>query len=138
MNRPIPTIVPESQRFWDVCQEGNFELQQCQDCGRFIFYPRIKCKFCHSNNLIYRKVTGRGTVYSYTVVNNPASKDFNEEIPYILVLVNLEEGPRLLANLIKCKPEQCGIGMEVRVELIATDKGFKLPFFIPLGKEKNS
>ena len=110
--KPLPKPSPTSRPFWDAARRHELQLQRCQACSNFIYYPRVRCPHCFSDRLEWRKVSGRGKVYSYTVVRRPSSRVF--ESPYILAIVELDEGPRMTTNVV-AKPEQMKVEMPVEV-----------------------
>ncbi len=108
---PVPT--GETQPFWEGCRNHELRIQQCGACGHYQFYPRLYCTACMSEQVEWVRASGRGTVLSFTVVYRPVTKAFAEEVPYVVALVTLEEGPQLMSNIIECDPEQVAIGMPV-------------------------
>ena len=99
--------------------------KQCDDCGAWVFYPRSRCSHCLSDRLAWREVSGRGTVYTYSAMEraNP---------PYVIAYVQLEEGPKMMTNIVDCAPKDVKIGMAVKVKWVQTeDGGPKMPFFAP-------
>ncbi len=111
--RPLPTPDHESAEFWRRVAAHTMALQRCGDCGIVRFYPRALCPQCLSERADWLPVSGRGTVYSFTVCHRPASEAFAAATPYIVTLVDLHEGVRLLSNLIDCAPAQARVGMPV-------------------------
>ena len=110
--KPLPKPSPTSRPFWDAARRHELQLQRCQACSKFIYYPRTRCPHCFSDQLEWKRVSGRGKVYSYTVVRRPSSRVF--ESPYILAIVELDEGPRMTTNIV-AKPEQMKVEMPVEV-----------------------
>jgi uncharacterized protein len=96
MPGPIPN--PESEKFWSDLSSGDFVLQKCQDCGFWQHYPRVICKSCWSDRLDWDKPSGVGTVISFTDVHIPGHPAFASLAPYRLLIVELQEGPRLLSR----------------------------------------
>lgn len=88
---------------------GEFNIQQCKDCGQHVFYPRALCNHCGSANLKWVKAVGRGEVYSTVVIRQKPEKGGD----YNLVLITLEEGPRMMSKIIDVDPEEVKIGMKV-------------------------
>jgi len=129
IEKPIPVITTESRPFWDGCRDGRLMLQQCGDCGGWIYYPRALCTHCHSDNLEWKQASGEGVIYSYTVCRRPAGPAFKEEVPYVVALIDLKEGPRMLSNVIGCAPEAVRIGQDVRVRFEALNDEVTLPKF---------
>jgi len=98
MNTPeIAKILPPdtllSRPFWEGCRQQELRLQHCADCHQFQFYPRIVCSHCDGSDLSWRKVTGKGRVASFTIVRRGISRAY--EAPYIVALIDLDEGPRM-------------------------------------------
>ncbi len=133
MIRPLPPIDPVTKEFWDGCQQEKLLIQKCGSCGTLNFYPRALCKKCHSDHLEYVEMSGRGTLYSYTIVHRAPGKTFDSQVPYAVALVDLEEGPRLLANIVNYS--QIGIGMKLSSVFLTTEEGFKLPAFTPVSEK---
>lgn len=97
---PGPTVTSTSERFWEAVDRGSFEIQQCDDCGAWIFYPRVLCPSCWSENLTWREASGRGTLRTYSTVERPGHPGWAPAAPYVVALVTLEEGPTMLTLLI--------------------------------------
>ncbi|HLK86911.1 MAG TPA: Zn-ribbon domain-containing OB-fold protein [Candidatus Binataceae bacterium] len=110
--KPLPKPTPTSQPFWDAARRHQLSLQRCAACGKFIYYPRERCPHCFSDKLGWESVSGRGKVYSYTVVRRASSRAFAE--PYVLAIVELDEGPRMTTNIVAA-PERVKVGMPVAV-----------------------
>ena len=111
---PSPNTFVDSQPFWDAAQRGELVLQYCLDTGRFQHYPRPVSIYTGSRNLEWRPVSGRGTVYSYTVTRVPAP-GFQDRVPYVIATVELDEGVRMVANLNNVSPDEVTIGMPVKL-----------------------
>ena len=111
--KPLPRPSPLSRPFWEGTKQGVLLLQRCTQCGHFIWTPLLACPRCLSEALEWTKVSGRGTVYSYTVVLRAATPAF--KAPYTVAIVELTEGPRILTDLIDVDPQDVLIGMEVEV-----------------------
>lgn len=103
--------------------EGQFLLQYCESCDRYQFYPRAICLECGGVDLTWRKALGRGTIYTFSVVHRamPNASEYGLEPPYILSLVDLDEGVRVMSNIAVSDPEDVAIGD--RVEMIDSDFG---------------
>src|ERR1700691_3479834 len=97
---PTPTPVPdlETQDFWDATARGKLLLKQCPNCHAVIWYPRVHCTQCGNPETTWIEASGRGSVYSFTVVRRSRGRGFAEATPYVIALVELEEGPRLITN----------------------------------------
>lgn len=126
--RPVPLPDPETQPFWDAACEGVLKIQQCAECGHHAFYPRLVCPTCLSDAMIWQQVSGRARIYALTVVHR-AAQPFREDLPYVVALVDLEEGPRMMTRILADNPDALRIGDAVEVEFCAQDSGPPLPFF---------
>jgi uncharacterized OB-fold protein len=132
---PLPDMANTDRPFWEEAQKGNLVLQKCHDCGRLQFLPRPVCVNCFSRNLGWQKSDGTGSIYSLTgiaVPRAPASRKQVEEtgIPIIYAAIDLDEGVRVISEIIGSKPEEVKLGDRVKVcfeEAPGTD--FKLPRF---------
>jgi uncharacterized OB-fold protein len=111
--KPLPNPTPTSRPFWDAARRHELQLQRCAACAKFIYYPRDRCPHCFSDRLEWRRVSGRGKVYSYTVVRRASSRAF-ADAPYVLAIVELAEGPRMTTNIV-APPEQMRVEMPVEV-----------------------
>ncbi|MEW6776192.1 MAG: Zn-ribbon domain-containing OB-fold protein [Bdellovibrionota bacterium] len=118
---------PASASFWEGCARGELLLLRCEKCGTFHHMAPSRCSKCLSEKLSWAKASGKGRVASFTVVHRPPSKAF-EKIPYILALVDLEEGPRLMAH-VEAAPKELKIGMSVKVRFVPGPDGRKQPAF---------
>jgi uncharacterized OB-fold protein len=113
--RPYPVLDPDTAPFWKAAAEGRLEIQRCLDCERWVFYPRVICPYCGGSALEWAVASGRATVYSYTVVHR-APPEFRDEVPYVVGLVDLEEGARLMTRLVDVEPAGVQVGMPVEVD----------------------
>ncbi|MCR4400151.1 MAG: Zn-ribbon domain-containing OB-fold protein [Syntrophomonadaceae bacterium] len=130
--RPLPQPSPVSRVFWEKAAQGELWLQKCQHCQRFIFYPRAVCPGCLGEELEWQPVSGRGRVYSFTVVHRTDLPGFADELPYVYAIIELEEGPRMISNVTGCPVDQVSIGMPVQVSFEEVAEGIRLPRFRPL------
>jgi uncharacterized OB-fold protein len=110
---PHPTRV--SQPFWDAAGVGQLLLQRCQNCKLSVFYPREQCPHCWSSTLDWYEASGRGVIASFIGVYKPGHPAFIKDVPYVVALVDLEEGPRMLSNIVNCSPDESLIGRPVEV-----------------------
>ena len=111
--KPLPKPTPTSRPFWEAARRHELSLQRCAACKAYIYYPRERCPHCFSDRLAWERVSGRGKVYSYTVVRRASSRSFADK-PYVLAIVELEEGPRMTSNIVAA-PESVKVGMPVVV-----------------------
>jgi uncharacterized protein len=124
----LPTRSPhrtlETAEFWDACGDGRWVLPKCDTCAEYIWYPRLTCPFCGSLSVSYVAASGRGTVYTFTIIRRGPGP-FREQAPYVAVMVRLDEGPVVVSNLVDVDPESVQIGDAVVVtfEPVLDDAG---------------
>lgn len=129
--KPIPVPNAETKPYWDGCKRHELLVQTCDSCGNAQLYPRIFCTRCHSESLKWKPSSGRGTVYSYTIIRRAPSKAFKADVPYVLALVELDEGVRLMTNVIGCSPDKVKINLPVRVVFEDVTENCTIPKFVP-------
>ena len=131
--KPLPQPDPITKPYWDSLKSHAMRLQRCGSCGRFVFFPRALCPFCFSDALTWAPVSGRGVVHAFTVPHRHPSPAFQPDLPYVVALVELEEGPRLMTNLIDVPPDpaQIAVGMPVEVVYDDVTPEVTLPRFRP-------
>ena len=128
--RPVPSR--ESEQFWAGSLVGELRLQHCDACGHNQLYPRSVCTNCsRGSELLWRRADGLGTVYAVTVIRRAPNPSLAEDVPYAVALVELDEGPRLMANVVGCSPDSVGIGMRVQVDFDDEADGVRVPRFRP-------
>ncbi len=131
----LPTKAPrtnlDSEPFWAATGEGRLTLQRCTACHTVIWWPRALCPNCSSFDLEWFDASGEGSVYSYTVVHQSPGRRWGEATPYVLAYVELDEGPRLMTNIVGCDPATVAIDQRVRVVFDDTGEGNALPRFTP-------
>jgi hypothetical protein len=127
--KPLPVLNEESRPFWEGCKRHALVLQHCEDCGAVIYYPRALCTACHSARLAWRPVSGAGSIYSFTVCHRPAGPAFKDDTPYVVALIDLKEGARLLSNIVTDDPGSVRIGQAVRVVFDDVTEEITLPKF---------
>jgi uncharacterized OB-fold protein len=132
--RPLPVVHPWARPFWDGTRDGKLLIQRCTECRRHVFYPRVACPHCGAEQLEWVQACGRGTVYSYTVVLSNAPSAFAADVPYVVAVIDLAEGVRMLSNLVQCDPAalRCDLPVEVCFERL--NEEFTLPKFRPLAE----
>lgn len=128
----FPRPTPESAPFWQGCQDHKLLLQQCSGCRTYQFYPRLICATCLSDQLAWREASGRGTVESYTIVTRAVSDAYAADVPYVIALITLEEGPRMMSNVIGCDAQSVTCGMAVEVVFEAWSDTITMPKFKPV------
>ncbi len=136
--KPLPEPNETTRPFWEGTRAHQLRLQRCRDCRKHIFYPRAVCPFCLSEHLEWVTASGRARVYSYTVVRRAMHPGFREDVPYVLAIVELEEGPRLTTNIVGVAPEEVRVDMPVRAAYDDVTPDLTLLKFEPLqGEEMN-
>lgn len=109
----LPAITPETAPFWRAAATGSLTLPRCNDCERLIWYPRGFCPYCGGAAVTWTTLTGRGHIYSSTVIRRAPHPGYAAAVPYVLALVDLEEGVRMLANVVTDDVDAVAIGMAV-------------------------
>ena len=104
-------------------------LQHCAECGAWVFYPRVLCTTFHSERLEWKEASGEGVIHTFTVCHQPAGPAFAGEVPYVVALIDLKEGPRMLSNIVGADPESVRIGQSVRVTFEKATDEVTLPKF---------
>ena len=126
--------VDRASPFWRSIDRQAMELPYCGSCGRFHFYPRPVCPACWSDDLSWRPVDGRGKVWSYTIVRfaHGAHEGWKTRVPYAVALIELEEGVRMMGNVVDCPVETVRSGMAVTLAYREFEDG-RIPVFVPAG-----
>lgn len=132
--KPMPVVATWARPFWDAAREEKLRIQKCNDCSKFVFYPRIVCPHCFSDSLGWVDASGKGTVYSYTVVENNAPSFFQEDMPFVVAIIRLEEGVQMMSNIVGCDPYSVSCDMPVEVTFDKVSEEFTLPKFRPAGE----
>jgi len=130
---PVPDV--ESARYWENAAKGKLVVKNCKVCRRAFFYPRDHCPRCWGTDTEWIESTGRGTVYTFTIVRQNDLPPFNERVPYVVAIVELDEGVRMTTNIEGCAPEDVRCGMPVAVafreEPRSEEEVVHLPVFRP-------
>ncbi|OLB10128.1 MAG: DNA-binding protein [Candidatus Rokubacteria bacterium 13_2_20CM_2_64_8] len=121
---PAPAVTPETKPFWDAAADGRLVIKQCTACGQSHHYPRTICPFCGSDATEWRPASGRGKVYTYSVMRRVPE-------PYVIAYVTLEEGPMMMTNIVDCDLDSVRIGQAVRVVFKPSEGGPPVPMFAP-------
>lgn len=118
----------DSQPYWEGIAQGELRIQRCNACSRAVFYPRALCPHCHSDQLSWITATGKGTIYSYTVAHQ-AFGSFANDVPYVIAIVELAEGARMMSRIIDAPRERITIGAPVQVTFVPLAEDITLPYF---------
>lgn len=133
---PGPTITAVTKPFWDGIASGKFLLQKCNDCGKWVFYPRTHCSHCWSIHLQWQQGSGRGKLTTWSIVERPGHPAWQPATPYVLGIVELEEGPTMLTHLLIDSQDDLKIGLPLQMRPIEIN-GIWLPFFKPLSTKSD-
>jgi uncharacterized OB-fold protein len=128
----LPEVNDLTAPYWEGLEQGEFRLQHCEDCDAYQYPPEKFCRFCPSERLEFRTVEGHGAVYSFITVRQRYHPAFTDLIPYNVSIIELDEGPRVIANLLEVDHEAVEIGMRVRPRIEAVGERFGL-YFAPEG-----
>ena len=130
--RPIPPNSPLTEPYWEAARRGELTTQVCRACDLRIFPPRANCPGCGDASLRWAPVSGRGTLYSFTVARRAPHPVFAGQLPLVVAIVELEEGPRMITNLVELEEAdlEVGVAVVVRFEPI-DDSDVVLPVFTP-------
>ncbi len=131
--KPLPQPTAVTKPYWDAAREHRLSLLRCGSCDRYVFYPRPLCPFCAGADLVWTDVSGRASVYSYTVARRPTARPFEPDVPYVIAIVELAEGPHMTTNIVGCDPDSVRIGMPVEVEFEDATDEVTLVKFRPAG-----
>lgn len=130
--RPVPRVDEESRPFWEACARHELYIQKCKNCGTVFYYPRGFCPEDLSADFEWVKCSGRGKVYTYTVTRQNQSSGFRDKVPYVMAYVELEEGIRMLTNIVDCDPKDVAVGMSVEVTFEDMTPEISIPLFRPV------
>jgi uncharacterized OB-fold protein len=125
-----PQIDASTQEFWDAARRGVLRIKHCRACGANHYYPRPFCPTCWSTDVEWIDTAGTGTLYTYSVVHANDLPSFRSRVPYVVAMVELDEGPRMETNIVECPFDELRVGM--RVAVVFEDEGeVVLPRFRP-------
>jgi uncharacterized OB-fold protein len=122
---PAPHVSPETKPFFDAAAQGRLSIKKCSACGQPHHYPRALCPFCGSERTEWVPASGRGTIYSYSVMRRVPT-------PYAIAYVTLDEGVTMMTNIVDCDLDTLRIGQQVQVTFKPTDGGPPVPMFTPV------
>jgi uncharacterized OB-fold protein len=129
VQKPVPAITPQLAPFFEGAKRQELVIQKCSECGTHRFPPRELCSACLSNKSEWTKVSGNGKVFSFTIMHQIYHPGFAAEVPYAVVLVQLDEGPRITSNLVGVSPGDIRIGMPVKAVFEEVSDEVVLPKF---------
>ena len=126
--KPLPQPTPDTQPFWDAAKRHELMLPKCRVCSQLHYFPRPFCPHCFSWDLEWVHCSGRGKLYSFVINYRPAP-GFEEEAPYVIAVVELEEGPRMMSNLTGVEPEPDKVQVDMPLEIVFEDVNEELTMF---------
>jgi uncharacterized protein len=126
-----PPESDETVEFWAATREPRFVLPWCTDCEEAIWYPRLTCPSCLGSAIEWRTADGTGTVYACSVHTKAGPGRDDADGPYVVALVDLAEGVRMMTNIVECPPDSVTVGMAVRLSWLPMSDGRHLPVFRP-------
>lgn len=129
--KPLPGTDEENKPFWDYCKQHELRMQKCLQCGKIRYPVSPICPHCLHLESEWVKLSGKGRVYSFTIVRRAAHPGFAGEVPYTVAIIETEEGTRLISNVVGCKPEDVKVDMPVEVIFEDITEEFALPKFKP-------
>jgi uncharacterized OB-fold protein len=129
--KPVPRPAPESTPYWEAAKQHKLELPRCSACKQFWFPPSQSCPHCLAADFTFVPVSGRGKVFSFVTFHRVYHPAFEQEVPYVVALVELEEGPRLLTNIVGVTPDKVSCEMPVKVVFDDVGDGVSVPKFTP-------
>ena len=117
-DKPLPVADPVTQPFWDGLKVDELRIKRCSDCDKAVFYPRVLCPHCGSRQLAWTVCSGRGIVYAFTSTHRGTPAAFKSAAPYVVAMVELEEGARLMTNIIDVEPSPSAVKIGMSVEIV--------------------
>jgi uncharacterized OB-fold protein len=131
-DKPLPELNSLTRPFWEYCAKHELRMQFCTRCSSWVWYPKAWCPKCGKRETMeWKGLSGRGTVYSFTIIRQVIDNapSFNKDMPFVIALVELEEGPRMYSNLTGVKPDEVAIGDRVKVYFEDVTNKLALPKF---------
>lgn len=132
--KPVPMVTPESQFYWEKCKQHELWMRYCNRCQQPYFYPRDVCPMCGSRDVTWRQMSGRGRIHTFAIVHRPPTPAFADDVPFVTAIVELDEGPRMMTNILMADPtpEKLRVGMPVEVVFEDITEEISLPKFRPV------
>lgn len=131
--KPLPQVNADSRPFWEGCLEHLLKIQKCKNCGLLRWPPAFICPECLSPETEWIVAKGKGRVYSYAVYHVAYLSGFKNELPYVVAIIGLDEGPRMMSNIIGCDPAEVYCDMPVEIIWDDVSEEFSIPKFRPIG-----
>jgi len=134
MIKPLPKPSKWSQPFWDSARKHKLTLKKCKDCGHIDHPPYLYCTNCHSDNSEWVEASGKGKLVAYAINTYMVPFPFWDDMPYVVAMIDLEEGVRMLSNIVECDHDKLKNGMELEVVFDDVSDEFTLPKWRPVTK----
>jgi uncharacterized OB-fold protein len=131
MRFDLPTPDNETQPFWDAAKDERLLIKRCNACGEYHFYPRPFCPHCWSEDVEWFEASGRATLYTWSVVHRNDLPPFGDRIPYVAAIAELEEGPRMMTNVVDCEFDALEMGMALEAVYYPTSEDVTIVQFRP-------
>lgn len=128
-NRPLPLLREETKAFWEGAKNHKLLIQHCNSCGQLIYFPRILCHNCLSTDVGWIETKGRGTLYSYTIIRQSSDPAFQPYVPYVYAIIELDEGVRMITNIVCDDLSSLAIGKDVQVTFDDVNDEITIPRF---------
>jgi hypothetical protein len=136
--RPAPDVRGAGGPYWRAGRDGVLRLPRCTACGRLFWYPRVHCPHCGADAVEWVATSGRGRVHTFTIVRRSPEPFFAARVPYVVAMIELAEGPRVMANVVECDVADVHIGMPVTVLFEDLGDDVHVPLFRPAARERAS
>ncbi|PCH83415.1 MAG: hypothetical protein COB26_07700 [Piscirickettsiaceae bacterium] len=130
LEKPRPIADGDSQAYWDGIKNGQLLLQHCSDCGHVQYYQQRRCRQCQSDALVHKPASGKGLIHSYSVVHRAPGPAFKDDVPYAVLLVTLDEGPRMISSLVGKNFDALDFDKAVKLQIVHTGDDVYLPCFV--------
>lgn len=127
----FPRPTSETEEYWAGCRQHELRIQLCNDCRQHQFYPRIICSHCSSRDVKWVTASGDAELVSYSICHHPVSAAYKEDLPYVIALVQLAEGPTMMSRVVQCPLDEIAVGMALSVEFDDWSEEVSLPVFRP-------
>jgi uncharacterized protein len=129
--KPVPVPSVESRPYWEALKQHRLVMPRCASCGRFWFPPSLLSPQCNARDFAWAEISGRGKVFTYVVFHRVYNPGFADEVPYVVALIELAEGPRMISNVIGIPPDKVQCEMPVRV-VFEDREDATVPLFTPM------
>ncbi len=128
-SKPLPPVDAQSRAYWAACNEGQLLVQRCEACNHVQHYHRVLCSHCGHDKLTDVPACGAGSVRSFTIIRRAVSAAFEEDVPYVVALIELQEGPTVMSNVVNTPLEQIAIGKPVQLTFERRSESIAIPQF---------